>query len=113
MRERVPRRASEPQFVNGSRERARKPRRARNRREVLQLAVFERIEGRTRGHRFGVRRRARHTARGSHRDGSRARGELQQAETMKAERVAIARDRAREVVGGAAGGGHDEQFGVG
>ena len=75
----------------------------RDRREVRELARADRLEDRARGNRFGAGVGAAGPARAFNPGGRRLRGQLGQAESGEAEgRAGAARDRACEIVRGAA-----------
>ena len=107
------RNAGETKFVQCPGERRRKAGHLRHGREIRQLAAAKRVERRPRRHGLGVRGGACDLSRSANRDGGRAGRELGQTESVQTECGALERHRAGEVVGGAACGGDDEQFGVG
>lgn len=97
--------AGEAQFLEGTRQCARKAGRVGDGAEVAQRALTDRVEGGAGGHGLGAKPRAGRATAACQRHDRRPRRQLRQAEALDAERGAAAgRDAAREVVGGAAGG---------
>ena len=95
--------AGEPQLVQRTCESLRKSGQRRDRREVRELARADRLEDRARGNRFGAGVGAAGPARAFNPGGRRLRRQLGQAESGEAEgRAGAARDRACEIVRGAA-----------
>ena len=102
--------AREPQFVNRSRKRFRETGHGRDRTEVREFSGGNGVERHARGHRFRVGLRAGDPAGGGGLERGGAGRKLDQAEPMHAKGRAATRDSAREIIGGAARRGDDDQF---